>query len=603
MGTSRAWAIVGIWIAATGLSCRGLLGIHDLSYDPDAATDAATDSAVEASIGADSTVGEETGTAEADGAREANLDDAGPTGADGNPADAVVADACSGLACGGGCVPQDVHNCGTCGNDCTALAHVSATGLACVNGNCSYSCVPGFADCSHKGKGCADDLSQNGNCGACGTTCAAPTPACAGSSCTSSCAGSTPDLCGMTCTNKQTDSQNCGSCAHACTTTVAHASASCSGGTCGYQCSTALGYVPCAGGCVDESRDNANCGGCGIACGGGKQCSGGSCQCPSGTHDCSAMCASNASTSSCGSSSCSPCPGPTSGSGMATCDGTSCGIACTGSTTTYCATTKSCVNTTSDSSNCGTCGNVCPAGMPVCAMGKCVPPPTWCTTQSPPSGVAAADFQCVDFDNGLPPSGTWMQTQSNSASFALSTTVAHSSPNSLLATVPSAADAAHAGAATLSWSDVGAGSITAITVSAQVNPVAYGGVLPPWTGHVEVLCAKFNGSGSRACLEYQYSSTPKLTIYWAYISGAAAAGYCDLPGIWTSGIWNSLILSVTQSTGAVTATLNGAVTHCSPGFGPQADTSAGVAVGPAAEAVTSSSWSGYFDDVVAYVNR
>ena len=78
--TSRAWAIVAISIAATPLSCRGLLGIHELSYDSDATTDASTDSAVDASIAADSTAGEEMGTSEADGASEANLDASGPTG-------------------------------------------------------------------------------------------------------------------------------------------------------------------------------------------------------------------------------------------------------------------------------------------------------------------------------------------------------------------------------------------------------------------------------------------------------------------------------------------------------------------------------------------
>jgi hypothetical protein len=204
---------------------------------------------------------------------------------------------------------------------------------------------------------------------------------------------------------------------------------------------------------------------------------------------------------------------------------------------------------------------------------------------------------------GLPPASTWAPTQSNSASFSLSTAAAASAPNSLFASVPAAADATTQGAATLAWTEVAAAPIKAITVNAQVNPTVPGGVYPPWSGSVRVLCVRYNGANSQACLEYEYGSPTKLTIHWIYIPSAAAQGYCDLPNLWTANVWNPISLTLVDATGVVTVTLNGQATTCTPGFGPGPDTSATVTIGPQAEATTTGPWSGYYDDVTAYVSR
>jgi hypothetical protein len=214
-----------------------------------------------------------------------------------------------------------------------------------------------------------------------------------------------------------------------------------------------------------------------------------------------------------------------------------------------------------------------------------------------------ADFRCLDFDMGLPPTSTWAPTQSNGATFSLSTAAAASAPNSFFASVPAASDATHQGAATLAWTEVAAAAIKSITVSAQVNPTNPGGVFPPWSGYVEVLCVKYNGADSEACLEYQYGSPSKLTIHWIYIPSAAAQGFCDLPALWTANVWNPVSLTLVDATGIVTVTLNGQTTMCNPSFGPGPDTSATVTIGPHADATTTGSWSGYIDDVVAYVSR
>lgn len=85
---------------------------------------------------------------------------------------------CPGLACDGGVciVTDDVHYCGTCDNDCTALPHIVSEGVACELGTCIYTCEPGFADCDSQGKGCINEFSSDPeNCGTCGHSCAGGT--------------------------------------------------------------------------------------------------------------------------------------------------------------------------------------------------------------------------------------------------------------------------------------------------------------------------------------------------------------------------------------------------------------------------------------------
>ena len=597
LGLAASLAAVTL-VAMGAAGCRGLLGIQELSDDSDAgdASGDGSDGAAEAEVGSG-----------VDGSAHDAAEDTHVSPSEGGSPDSGSPEAgCAGMMCDGGCVlPGDTHNCGACGNDCTALSHVSATGLQCVGGTCSYSCASGFTDCADAGRGCPDDLSRNGNCGMCGVTCAAPTALCQGSMCSSSCSGTTPDLCGMNCTDKQTDPSNCGMCGNPCMTSVAHAAPSCSGGMCGYTCNTALGYTPCAGACVDEQNDDNNCGGCGMsfACTGGKHCAMGSCVCPSGTHDCGGTCSSNSSTASCGTTSCSMCSGPASGTGMPSCNGTSCGVSCTGATPTYCMTTNTCVNTTNDANNCGTCAMKCTGATPVCSGSSCHPPPTWCTSQSAPSGVAASDFQCVDFDTGLPASSTWVQTQSTGGAFALSGNAFSSSPSSLSMSVPAAPDPSHQGVATLAWTNVGGTNIGTITVSAMINP-AGPLVVPAWSGSVQVLCAKANIVNGLACLEYinEGSLTSKLQIHWSVInSGGAAQGFCPLPASWMYNTWNSLQLTYVPGTGNSTVTLNGTTTTCAGRS--DSDTSATVTVGLQAFPVTNDGLSAYYDNVLAYVSR
>jgi hypothetical protein len=193
--------------------------------------------------------------------------------------DAVI---CDGAMCGdAGCVSlaTDVHHCGACGRDCTALPGVTPSAVRCVAGMCDVTgaCVPGRAHCSSNPMdGCEADVTTAMQCGACGAACAEPTPVCtmqpddggATWRCASGCEGMTPDWCGGTCVDQQTDVANCGACGNACPG-GANARPGCADGSCRLNCN--LGFGDCDGmvgnGCETNVLTSVmHCGRCGNAC-------------------------------------------------------------------------------------------------------------------------------------------------------------------------------------------------------------------------------------------------------------------------------------------------------------------------------------------------
>ena len=243
---------------------------------------------------------------------------------------------------GGICVSDAVTSCA--GVDCTDAAHQDPHGtMTCLAGGvCGVAgCAQGFhgnssstacdvssATCCGPGPGCTDctNLFANGS-GACTTAAATPNGACTVSSCntgfhpvSNACAPNTNTACGS-------PPVDC--------TAIANAVATCdvAAGTCTVTCNT--GFHSFNGGC--EANTNTTCGAARTNCttvfsDGTGVCdtASGTCAftgCINGFHLCSGSCVSNNSVDHCGAS-CSACA--TDPNGFATCNGTSCGIACNG---------------------------------------------------------------------------------------------------------------------------------------------------------------------------------------------------------------------------------------------------------------------------------
>jgi hypothetical protein len=60
-------------------------------------------------------------------------------------------------------------HCGSCGRTCPSRQNST---VACVNGECSYNCNPGFANCDGNAtNGCEANLASTTHCQRCGNQC------------------------------------------------------------------------------------------------------------------------------------------------------------------------------------------------------------------------------------------------------------------------------------------------------------------------------------------------------------------------------------------------------------------------------------------------
>ncbi len=283
---------------------------------------------------------------------------------------------------------SDPNNCDGCGNVC-ALPSATA---GCAAGACTIaSCNAGYGDCNKTASdGCEVALDSISNCGSCGHACTTSvthaTAACNKSTCGIKCdAGYTSCNAGTSCANLTADIQNCGSCGHACA--PANAPATCSASGCGHG-TCAAGFGDCtaggnaAAGCTTPLTTITNCGTCGNACGTNQVCTGGVCvasACGTGQATCATggACGTNIATDvnncgGCGTACATQVEGAT-----ATCTGGVCGysMCATGHTDCDLDHTNGCeVSTGSDVGNCGACGTVCPSPantVPSCTSGAC----------------------------------------------------------------------------------------------------------------------------------------------------------------------------------------------------------------------------------------
>jgi hypothetical protein len=320
----------------------------------------------------------------------------------------------------------DVHNCGSCGNDCTGdFPHAVA---GCSGGNCFLlHCDAGYDDCDNwQDNGCETHTDSDiANCGSCDNRCSYDNAEalCLGGTCVmgdcdvgwEDCNHLDTDGCEA---NLSTDPDNCGGCGTRCI--YANGVGVCQGGFCHLQ-SCLPGYDNCdndeSTGCeINLNTDVNNCGSCNHVCSGGSAtyiCNSGQCeitQCASGTGDCDGEifngCETNiedgepdhcgACNQACSDSAC-PCPAPNPPSPSC------CHVA------TYDCVNRSCVivdcdagwencdlqvpngcetDITSDVNHCGDCDQPCSATACVCPSPD--PPSPSCCHVSSWSCVAAS---------------------------------------------------------------------------------------------------------------------------------------------------------------------------------------------------------------------
>jgi hypothetical protein len=241
----------------------------------------------------------------------------------------------------------------------------------------------------------------------------------------------------------------------------------------------------------------------------------------------------------------------------------------------------------------------CDASQRCAAGGTCVAK-TWCELRTVPAGVAAADYQCLDFDVGLP-GAPWTQSNAGEGVLMTSTTQASSAPNSLFAsTGRDDGSDTHALRAT----STGAAAITSISIAADIYPRVIEGLYQPWdpTVTAQVLCV--SPASRRYCLSYIIGDHPDhvglVFEQWAFDGGVSFLT-CPVLMDPAEGVWSRVELRVATGTdpqvlvnGSVRATAD-----CNMRMGPGTSTTAQVGMVNNGKA----GWSIYIDNTELVVSR
>ena len=476
----------------------------------------------------------------------------------------------------------------TCGG-CGVIAETP--GAAC--GTCgSYECNE-----SDTAVTCAGDHARNA-CNGCSALANAPTTSCG------PCSRGTWMCSGQNATACMGDPglNACGGCS---------ALSNAPGGTCG-TCSR--GAYMCNGQnavqCVGDST-NA-CGGCMTLA----NAPGGTCgTCSRGTYMCSGQNAT-ACMGDPGRNACNGCttlpnaPGTSCGAcgGSWACNGTD-AVRCNGdpglNACGGCGTLTAAPNTACNGCGTWTCNGA--KTQVTCDMGTC----SHCETQTRPSGVAANDYACLDFDEGsLPPSG-WTSSNAASGSTSLSTTRFLSGARSLTSTVQ-AESSVTGDAGRLRWTSPDGNTLSSASVTAHINP---GALLPfqvIWSGDVELLCIL--GADTDVCVSYVPSSAEDrnqnvqrgfaglmLREFYHGTIGVWTTNYWTLSPGWAGNVWNKIELVCSGASLDCRVLLNNTQIGAAGFLG--ANSRVTVDVGVHANATTDRAYTANFDNVTVSVKR
>lgn len=252
----------------------------------------------------------------------------------------------------------------------------------------------------------------------------------------------------------------------------------------------------------------------------------------------------------------------------------------------------------------GCCGNSdCATGFN-CVSGSCV---SWCGQQTRPSGVAASDYQCLDFENGLPSTSVWSRETATSGAVSASTARAFTLPQSLLSSVTGTVGSV----GRLSWSAVGSSGAKSATISAQIYPSALPSNPAAFDGQLDLMC--FSDTNFEICLSYIYKGTiypsgaPQITNYTGLflhyvLSGGAFLTYdCALSDAMNKNAWNSVVFTAVTPAQVIVNGTNLNTAGC--GGGVAGSTAPTMSIGVRNDADLSFGWTVYFDNVVASASR
>jgi hypothetical protein len=235
-----------------------------------------------------------------------------------------------------------------------------------------------------------------------------------------------------------------------------------------------------------------------------------------------------------------------------------------------------------------------------------------------PGGVAASDYQCLDFDEGpFPPSG-WTQVITPPGSVTRTTSPFFSSPSSFQSVCP--LDEGVEGRATFDWTTTATGSaVRSVSVTAMMNPLTPS-FSTGWPDFVDLVCVAFTDQWSFACLSYTYGNTARAWQSSAYsglflrfqytVDDARYVDECPVSGTFSANVWSSTEFRVTTATGNIEAVINGTTSTCVSSIAaPAPSTVPFVWLGSKAgyfgrvPGEGSAGWTTFFDNVVVAVRR